>query len=421
MKKIIKLLFNVLAYFFVFLLLEITIISFLTTNSIDVGFSKPDNSILQFIAPQSVQDIVNKITNYIQIPNGTVVNYIVSIVGFMITALGFLFVVFQVSALAEQINKQEEHYHKDSEFKNFLEATKMLTSVENANNVTAQISAMYLLYDFAKKYPKNNLEKVIKVLNKYATPAIYDKKDLKYTYTKNFNKAKNIVDNRKTINEWREYGEAYQRVASTALELNKKLFVHALEKGFKINLLDVIIFDFDIEKDLSNNLFNKKLKLFDITKHSPRIAFLCCNFSTSHKKEVDFSTGYWYSRLITLSKKGVEGRMDIGFSAFINCNLKGCNFSYSNLWGTTFEKCNLINTKFNQAECEGVNFIDTAIKHSQINSMLFLSNNNGEFAKFSLDTKRNEQLEFGIIYKGKSNCFKSLEEYEHFKDTYVLN
>ena len=81
MKNITKLLFSVSAYFFVFLLLEIATISFLTTNSIEVDFSNPDNSILQFIAPQSVQDIVNKITKYVQIPNGTVVNLLFQLLG----------------------------------------------------------------------------------------------------------------------------------------------------------------------------------------------------------------------------------------------------------------------------------------------------------------------------------------------------
>jgi uncharacterized membrane protein len=121
------------------------------------------------------------------IPDKPIVDYLVSIIGFFLTALGFLFVVVQISALADQTNKQEEQYHKDSEFKNFLEATKTLTSVKNKNNVAAQISAMYLLYDYAKnhsKHDRGNLEKAMKVLNRYATPAIYDKQDLIYTYTK---------------------------------------------------------------------------------------------------------------------------------------------------------------------------------------------------------------------------------------------
>lgn len=215
------------------------------------------------------------------LPSKHIVDYIISITGFFLTALGFLFVVLQVSALTKQVNNQELQYHKDSEFKNFLEATKMLTSTENKNNATAQISAMYLLYDYAKKHSKHdrgNLEKVMKVLNRYVTPAIYDKKDLKYTYTENFNNTKNIVDDRKTINEWKEYGEPHQQVASTALELNKKLFVYALEHKIKtkINLSDVIIFDFGVEKDIGNA---KKFNLFDVIKNSPEITFLCCDFS----------------------------------------------------------------------------------------------------------------------------------------------
>lgn len=99
-------------------------------------------------------------------PTKSIVDNTVSITGFILTALGFIFVAFQVTALAKQINKQEEQFHKDSEFKIFLEATKMLTAFENKDNATAQISAMYILYDYAKKYP-NNIEKVIHILNRF--------------------------------------------------------------------------------------------------------------------------------------------------------------------------------------------------------------------------------------------------------------
>ena len=348
----------------------------------------------------------------------------------MLTALGFLFVVFQVSALAEQINKQEEHYHKDSEFKNFLEATKMLTSVKNADNVTAQISAMYLLYDFAKKYPKNNLEKVIKVLNKYATPAIYNNsKSLIQTPSKSSNNLKSIVGDRKTINEWKESGEPHQKIASTALELNKKLFIYALEHKIKINLSDVIIFDLDIEKDFNENIFKKKFKLFDITKHSPRIIFLRCDFSATtnswFKKEIDFSTGYWFSR-IGLSKESVKGRMDINLSRFIKCDLNGCNFSYSNLWGVTFENCKLKATKFNQAECEGSEFIyyednDYPIKTNekinekigvQFEKMLFIDK--VFFRGFSKEQNRDTEVKYAVIYSNSKSCFSNRAEYEKF-------
>lgn len=338
----------------------------------------------------------------------TVPDFIATVLGLSLTALGFFFVVVQISTLAEQVQNEKERHNKDSEFKNFLEATKMLTSVENKHNATAQISAMYLLYDYAKKHSNKdnggNLEKVIKILNRYATLAIYDKKDLMYSYTPNFKNTKNIIDDRKVINEWKTYGKPYQQVASIALDLNKMLFVYALNEQIKINLSGVVIFDFDIEIDLDDNK-----NLFDVVKNSPEMVFLCCKFSDGNKK-INFSTP---KEVIT--PDSVKGRMDISLSYFISCNLNGCDFSHSNLWSVTFEGCNIINAKFEQAECEGAGFYDTKIDDSQIRSMLFLSNKKGEFSKFR-KCPECEQLEYGIIYECKSNCFKNVNEYEQFKN-----
>jgi hypothetical protein len=348
------------------------------------------------------------------IPDKPIVDYLVSIIGFFLTALGFLFVVVQISALADQTNKQEEQYHKDSEFKNFLEATKTLTSVKNKNNVAAQISAMYLLYDYAKnhsKHDRGNLEKAMKVLNRYATPAIYDKQDLIYTYTKKFNNTKNIVDDRKTINEWKEYGEPHQQVAIIALELNKKLFVYALEhrNKTKINLSDIIIFDFDVEKDIN---INNKFNLFDVIKNSPEITFLCCNFSDGNKK-IDFSTPKK-----GISRKSVKGRMNISLSYFINCNLTGCNFSYSNLWGVTFRDCKLTNTKFFQAECLDSEFIYKKIDcdiSKQLDEMLFIDKE--VFKGFNEKYREKDiskQLKYAVVYSKNMQCLNNWEEYEKF-------
>jgi len=378
--------FKCLAWIFIFSIFIIFVSSILTNEYIAFNFN-----------------ILNKTNGLVNI-NGNekdIVNYIVTVVGFVLTALGFGFVVFQVSALATQINKQEEQYHKDSEFRNFLEATKMLTSVENKNNSTAQISAMYLLYDFARKYP-NNIEKVIKVLNKYATPAIYQK-NLIYTLENSNINLNSIISDKKIINEWKEYGEPYQKSAITALEINKKLFVYAIEHKIKINLSDIIIFDLDIEKD-----FNKKsiLSLFIVTNHSPRITFLWCNFSNGNKR-FNFSTGSWYSR-INLSKKSVKGRLDISLSYFINCDLTECNFSSSNLWGVIFESCKLNYTKFNDAECSGSEFTNSKISDVQLKEMLFID-------KFFFEEFRNnKKLKYAVVYPNNENCFSNRAEYEKF-------
>lgn len=416
-----------LPYILIFLLLLFSIISLLTSNGTEANFNAYDNNIVQ-LAPEFIKDILSYTAKHIPIPNGSLINYITSTVGFVITTLGFIFVIIQMSALNEQVNKQEEQYHKDSEFKNFLEATKILTCEENKYNANAQISAMYLLYDLAKKYPVNSLEKVIKVLNRYAI-AVYAEIE------------KLDGGNRKiTINEWKEHGKRPQQVASTALELNKKLFVYALEHKIQINLSDVIIFDLDVEKDLNNsfklsNLFfyeisvfkapKIKLKLFKVIKHSPRITFLCCNLSSYDggflKKEIDFSTSsYWsiaslFIQLIKINKRSVKSRMDISLSYFIECDLTECDFSYSNLWGVTFEDCQLYETKFKQAECIGAEFNETCDISEQLKQEQMLFIDKDIFDEFNCEYKRTDnenKLKYAIIYPKNKNCFQNTAEYD---------
>jgi|LakMenEpi03Aug12_release.lakeMendotaPanAssembly.Ray.scaffolds.fasta_scaffold574250_1 hypothetical protein len=166
--------------------------------------------------------------------NKDLVNYVVTIVGFVLTALGFAFVVSQISSLAIQINKQEEQYHKDSEFNNFLKATKMLTATDNESNATAQISAMYLLYDYAKKYP-NNIEKVIRVLNRFAVPFFYPEMKSK---------------DKRIINEWKENGTHLEQVASVALELSRNT---KLEYGIIYNKNEACFQDWEEYKKFKDS------------------------------------------------------------------------------------------------------------------------------------------------------------------------
>lgn len=399
-------LFIPLLFIFLYILLIITTIIFFSLqhqefNTLSIVYLK---------------DIFSKL-HVTLIPNKPIVDYLISVVGFFLTALGFGFVVVQMSALNEQVNKQEEQYHKDSEFKNFLEATKMLTSVENKDNPTAQMSAMYLLYDFAKKYPANNLEKVMRVLNKYATYAIHPKPSIFTPEKTNYN---NIFPDKKTINEWKEKGKPYQKSAITALELNKKLFVYAMESKIKINLSDIIIFDFDIEKDFNKKISNilffwiNKNSLSNIIGHySPRAIFLHCNFSYDNK-QFDFSTGHFYSRWFLIKKESIKNRIDINLSYFIGCDLKECDFSYSNLWGVTFIDCKLNNTKFNNAECLGSEFLGKSkLSKEQLEKMLFIDKN--FFGKFSEYRNRKDKgvLEYGVILN-REDCFKNSDEYEIF-------
>lgn len=325
-----------------------------------------------------------------------VVDIIITFSGFALTALGLYFVVLQISALAEQVSLQREQHHRDSEFKNFLEATKLLISTKENN--TAQISAMYLLFDFAKKYPEN-LEKVIKVLTRYVLP-FYEKI---------------LIMEKRNINEWKEKGEDGEQICAIALELIKKLFIFALQENNSrhINLSGVVIFDLDTEVD--TDLYTN-LKLSNLIKKSDRMTFLHCNFSNSlpGKKDnsIDFST-----QKNSIIEGSVRGRLNISISSFLNCNLANCNFSYSNLWAVSFEKCNLSGAKFNQAECEGGEFSNTDISPEQLDSMLFLGKN--DFSKFSSKYNRPEQLRYAVIYSKLSSCFVDQPEYEKFKNSFA--
>ena len=336
------------------------------------------------------------------LPDKHVVDYIISITGFFLTALGFLFVVLQVSALTKQVNNQEQQYHKDSEFKNFLEATKILTSAENENNMIAQISAMFLLYDFAKNYPKN-IEKVIQVLNRFPTPFFYPEIQCK---------------DKRVISEWKENGSPDEQVASVALELIKKLFAYAIENKCAINLSGVILFNFDIDVDVKTKTH---IKLSDISTKLDKTIFLLCNFSNnvSSKKKIYFSTAK--KSVIQTYSVSNTGKLDISLSTFVSCDLTYCDFSYSNLWGSQFEKCILTKTQFNQAECEGVDVINSEITVDQIKSMLFISRNEGDFFEFSEECTREQQLEYGIIYDKNPACFKDWDEYNEFKSKKFKN
>jgi hypothetical protein len=349
-------------------------------------------------------------------------DFIATYSGTALTILGFYFVVRQITTLAEQVQNEKERHNKDSEFKNFLEATKMLTSSENKDNFDAQISAMYLLYDSAKIYPKNNLEKAMKVLNRYIDPIYGENQDAKAD--------RKPITNRETIDGWRETRNLKQQVALTALELNKKLFVHALEKGLKnISLSNIVIFDFDIEKDISNDQDDSSKKVINISKifsSNSKMVFLNCNFTASGKKEVSFSTDNK-----NLSNDSVKNRMDMTLSRFIECELKWCDFSNSNLWGISFENCELNRTKFEKAECEGVEFTGTTIvEEEQLKQMLFIEKKIANYRNKSPHPDSdigNNPIKYGVIYSPlptddkelkqlKRKCFKDREEYNDFKN-----
>lgn len=350
----------------------------------------------------SIEENIRYFTNdFISIPQKIISDYIISIAGFSLTAFGFFFVIIQLYTLTRQIRSQEQQHHEDSQFANFLEATKMLSN-SHKENIISHISAIYLLYDFAKQYPDNNLEKVVKVLSKYSKP-IYPNNKF-FTCTKSYNNSQNLITSKKIINEWRDNGTPCEQVAFVALTLIKKLFIYALENKVKADFSNTVIFDLDVENDISKN----NLNFFDITQKSSGMIFLSCELQ---ENKIDFSTNR-----LRIKKGSVKNRLDISLSTFIKCNLTKCDFSYSNLWGVVFQDCILKDTKFTSAECEGSEFLGTSkVTAEQLKSMLFLN----EDSIFKFRKNCCERIVYGVIYNkkisNKNICFRDRNEYEKFK------
>lgn len=199
------------------------------------------------------------------------------------------------------------------------------------------------------------------------------------------------------------------------MKLIKELFVFAIEnKNGLIDLSGVVLFNFDVDIDIK---IKTPIKLSDTVTKLNKTMFAWCNFSYHSEKKtkqrkIDFSTD---QKTIESYETSNIGKLDIGLSTFFSCDLTNCDFSYSNLWGTQFENCILTNVRFNQAECEGVDVINSEITDSQVKSMLFISRNEGNFAEFSKEYSREQQLEYGIIYDKNPACFKDWDEYKEFK------
>ena len=191
------------------------------------------------------------------------------------------------------------------------------------------------------------------------------------------------------------------------MELIKKLFAFSIEnKSHLLDLSGVILFNFDVDVDVA--IKKLPIKLTNVVAKLDNATLLWCNFSKENQdnEKVFFSTE---SKKVVEEtyKKSNTGKFDITLSNFVHCNLTGCDFSYSNLWGAKFEDCILNQATFTHAECEGVEFDQSKIEIEQIKSMLFLGKE--DFAYL---------VDYGIIYKEDKNvsCFKSQEKYKEYKD-----
>jgi len=98
---------------------------------------------------------------------------------------------------------QEEQFHLTNQHKNFLETSKMLTDKDST--IEAKVSAMYLLYDYAKHHP-DEIEKVYQLLSEYIKPLLNciegNCNNTKYTQRKDSLEVENV--SKKTIFTFKE-------------------------------------------------------------------------------------------------------------------------------------------------------------------------------------------------------------------------
>ena len=200
---------------------------------------------------------------------------------------------------------QEEQFYKTNQYKNFLETSKLLTNKDST--IEAKISAMYLLYDYAKNYNKD-IEKVYQLLGEYIKPLLkcidnkcnteqYTKiksqmdigtlKNMAYIYKQNkvlnldiYNQDNNLVE---IINKWQIYGTNTEKEISIALIIIRDLTTNILpDIKEHIELSNIIIFNLNKE-------FYSKLKFQSNNKPTYNLIFLNC-----HLNGIDFSNSKFY-------------------------------------------------------------------------------------------------------------------------------
>lgn len=267
----------------------------------------------------------------------------------------------------KQLTQKDEQYIKDSQFKNFLEATKMLTNKDST--IEAKTSSLFLLYDVAKAHPQN-IDRIIQVINKQLTPLLkciedncetkvytkklvsskkrnypYNKKDI-FEYTKNdiVNIKLNAPNSKRIIKEWQYKGNDSEKLISVSLYILKKIILNILiEEKEHIELSNTVIFDIDTDYDDNIKKFQKTSRPIE------NLIFLHCKL---HK--VDFKDIIYHQ------------------ASFISCDLTDSDFTNANLWGSSFQDCNLKNVKFKDTECEATEFKKPInLKKEQVEEMKF--------------------------------------------------
>ena len=252
--------------------------------------------------------------------------------------------------LAKQSETQYDIFIGNSEFNNFLEATKILTDKDFASE--AKIASLYLLYDISKQH-NDNVSRIIQVINKAVIPLINclenncskqkrtqklistkkisfpHKIENKYIYTYNYTLGIDDINDgklKRIIKEWQYNGNDTERLVSVSLTILKKIFLK-IQPHNQVDLSNTVLFDLDTDYEKDD------IKILKNKKPLENLIFLNCKL---HK--VDFSKVIYHQ------------------ASFINCDLKSCNFTEAILWGTLFNNCELKDVKFNKTECEATEF-----------------------------------------------------------------
>jgi len=330
--------------------------------------------------------MIKKILNYLFISFKIILPYLIPLILILLlaclvstgsieiyqalTSLGAIIIGFfyyqRNSIFEKQLTQKDEQYIKDSQFRNFFEATKMLTDKEST--IEAKISALFLLYDVAKAHPEN-IDRIIQVINKQLTPLLncienncntklYTKqlvssekksypnrrKDT-FEYLKNDTVVFSVNDRNtsKIIKEWQYKGNDTEKLISVSLYVLRKIVLNILPNiDEHIELSNSIIFDIDTD-------FDKNLKFKSKKRPTENLIFLNCKL---HK--VNFEKTIYH------------------YATFINCDLTDSDFTDANLWGALFDKCNLKGVNFKDTECEGVEFKNCEkLTKNQIETMKF--------------------------------------------------
>ena len=270
-----------------------------------------------------------------------------------------LFTLLILSIRNKQLEKQSETQYKiflgNSELENFLKASELLTKEDST--VEAKISALYLLYDIAKRH-NENLDRIIQIINKFITKLvscldnkskceiILYKNNERYDFLQYLKKYHYLY--KEELKDWKYKGNSKQKLISTALEILKEIFINIiLERNLNneysyINLSHTILFD--IDKDFINKdiIFDTK------NKSTENLFFLGCKLRNSKFKVIYHHCYFYY------------------------CDLSKASFKESNLWGNYFFRCDFKNVNFKNCECEGVVFEDCKnLTSDQIKNMKF--------------------------------------------------